>query len=91
MKAFVAALIAALLVASGAAAESCRDEVGVAQAQRYVEECLDVSPATHPPCNARNSCALILAEIARGCRLLPPDPPPPPFCRPFLSPPPEQH
>ncbi|WP_369944041.1 hypothetical protein [Xanthomonas medicagonis] len=32
--------------------------------------CRAVSPATHPPCNAANSCAMIDDEIARGCALL---------------------
>ena len=28
------------------------------------------TPATHQPCNAQNACALIIAEIKRGCGLL---------------------
>ncbi|PHP20845.1 hypothetical protein CG471_05080 [Sphingobium sp. IP1] len=32
--------------------------------------CRNVSPATHPPCNAANSCALIEDKIARGCAFL---------------------
>jgi hypothetical protein len=49
---------------------SCRAEVGARQADIYVTQCRDVSPATHPPCNAQNPCALIIAEIKRGCALL---------------------
>lgn len=39
-------------------------------ARTLVERCLRVSPATHPPCNVRNPCNLIIAEISRGCALL---------------------
>jgi hypothetical protein len=34
-----------------------------------VNLCIKVSPATHPPCNAANSCAMIEDEIARSCAL----------------------
>jgi hypothetical protein len=40
------------------------------QARRYVDQCLMVSPATHPPCNTTNPCPLIQDEIRRGCTLL---------------------
>lgn len=60
-----------VLMGSGAAfAQSCLDEAGVEDAQIYVEQCLEVSPATRPPCNAENSCQMIWDEIARGCALL---------------------
>ncbi len=49
---------------------SCRKEVGKNAANQMVKRCLQVSPATHPPCNADNSCSLIRSEIRRGCRLL---------------------
>jgi hypothetical protein len=49
---------------------SCFRAVGPEQANRLVNQCLQVSPGTHPPCNATNSCALIRDEIRRGCRLL---------------------
>jgi Protein of unknown function (DUF3011) len=49
---------------------SCRRAVGPDQADRLVDQCLKVSPATHPPCNADNSCVLIRDEIRRGCRML---------------------
>jgi hypothetical protein len=77
-------LLLALGIASGARAASCRDEVGAAKADRYVRQCLMVSPATHPPCNAENSCALIRDEIARGCRLLQGDKAMPKLCQPYL-------
>lgn len=49
---------------------SCASEVGSARAAEYVRQCRDVSPATRPPCNARNPCWMMVAEIARGCRFL---------------------
>jgi len=63
--------LAVLLVAANAAAapSSCRDEVGPAKARTYVAQCLAISPATHPPCNAGNPCARIIDEIVRGCRI----------------------
>lgn len=53
-----------------AAEQSCAAEIGWRSAERLVERCLDVSPATHPPCNAENSCAAIRSEIERGCALI---------------------
>lgn len=50
--------------------ESCRTEVGAGKAERYVAECRQVSPATHPPCNAANPCELMIDEIRRGCAML---------------------
>jgi hypothetical protein len=49
---------------------SCRGEAGARQADIYVRQCRDVSPATHPPCSAQNPCALVVAEIKRGCAML---------------------
>jgi len=37
--------------------------------------CIQVSPATHPPCHADNPCALIRGEIDRSCKLWDKDPP----------------
>ncbi len=51
---------------------SCNQSVGPERANRMVQDCLAVSPATHPPCNAQNSCSLIIDEIKRGCSLLQP-------------------
>lgn len=53
----------------------CTQDVGVERARRLVEECLAVSPGTHPPCNAQNSCQLITDEIKRGCNLIGPGAP----------------
>lgn len=49
---------------------TCTDEVGPDRSKQLVEQCLQVSPATHPPCNAQNSCQLIIDEIKRSCALL---------------------
>lgn len=49
---------------------SCASSVGAQQAAIYVKQCTDVSPATHPPCNASNACALIISEIRRGCAMI---------------------
>jgi hypothetical protein len=55
---------------SASGGEACSQAVGTERANRLVQECLDVSPATHPPCNAQNSCILMIDEIKRGCSLL---------------------
>jgi hypothetical protein len=56
---------------SAAAAPSttgtCLNAVGIERSRQLVNECLQVSPATHPPCNAQNACSLIVEEIKRGC------------------------
>ena len=57
-------------VPSSNTAGSCSQAVGRERADRLIGECLQVSPATHPPCNAQNSCILIIDEIKRGCALL---------------------
>jgi hypothetical protein len=49
---------------------SCGAAVGMERARTLVRECLAVSPATHPPCNAENSCSMIVDEIKRGCAML---------------------
>ncbi|MGC1870312.1 MAG: hypothetical protein WA700_05085 [Acidobacteriaceae bacterium] len=49
---------------------SCLQSAGAVKANRLVNECLQVSPATHPPCNSQNSCSLIVSEIRRSCALL---------------------
>jgi hypothetical protein len=48
----------------------CVQAVGAGQSKKLVEECLQVSPATHPPCNSQNSCQLIIGEIKRSCSIL---------------------
>lgn len=63
-------LPALALMAGHATAQSCRQTLGAAAAQRMVAQCLQVSPATHPPCNADNPCGLMTNEIRRGCGFL---------------------
>lgn len=65
------AIAAPLLLATAgfAAAASCTAEVGRKEAAILVQRCTEISPATRPPCNATNSCALIRDEIKRGCDL----------------------
>jgi hypothetical protein len=58
------------LGAGDSSGKSCEKTVGKQVANELVRQCLQVSPATHPPCNAQNSCKLIEDEIQRGCRLL---------------------
>lgn len=49
---------------------ACNRSVGEQRARELVEQCLQVSPGTHPPCNVQNSCRLITDEIRRSCELL---------------------
>lgn len=54
---------------SGPRPVSCRDEIGSAATKRLAAQCRDASPATHPPCNVANPCAMMREEIARSCQL----------------------
>jgi hypothetical protein len=87
-------LLAAIVLAGTACAEepatphqtpviSCTQSAGAAKADEYVRQCLEVSTATHPPCNAANACALIVDEIKRGCAMLPADRPA--YCAEYLD------
>ncbi|WP_200844868.1 MULTISPECIES: hypothetical protein [unclassified Novosphingobium] len=49
---------------------SCAADIGESAARKLVAQCREVSPATRPPCNAENSCAMIRNEVARGCAIL---------------------
>lgn len=51
-------------------ATDCRSEIGEAASARLVQRCIAVSPATRPPCNALNPCALIQSEIDRSCAMI---------------------
>jgi hypothetical protein len=56
--------------AIGAAMDkSCTGELGLTKAKILAAQCIQVSPATRPPCNANNPCALMRDEINRGCAL----------------------
>ena len=73
MRSILSGIIAACAVTLSptlASAQSCSAEAGNDQAQVYVDQCLQVSPATHPPCNADNPCDMIISEIVRGCDML---------------------
>lgn len=82
MKPVLLAACVVLATTPGFAAP-CRQTAGPARAETYVRQCLEVTPATHPPCNAANSCRLIISEIQRGCHLLTASERPT-FCAPYL-------
>ena len=65
-------------LAIGGGSGSCLTTAGAVRANELVRRCLKVSPATHSPCNADNSCSMIRDEIKRGCDLLGSGAPP--FC-----------
>ncbi len=75
--------VAAGLVTAAAAEESCRASLGPSRAAALVARCVAVSPAPLPPCHAGNPCAVIEAEIARGCDDLDEDAPD--FCLAYRS------
>ena len=54
-------------------ATSCSTDIGAAASAKLVQRCIAVSPATHPPCNAQNECALIQGEIDRSCAMYGPN------------------
>jgi hypothetical protein len=78
-KPWLVGVLLSSLPAYAAAAPSCRQSVGAERAAEYVRQCREVSPATHPPCNAGNPCSLVISEIKRGCAALGADRPA--FCR----------
>ncbi len=45
----------------------CSDVAGAEQAAAYVEQCKAVATETHPPCNAQNSCELIISHNIYRC------------------------
>lgn len=61
---------------------SCAADIGPATADRLARLCRDVSPATHPPCNVANSCAMMEDEVARSCALFDGKGEPMPGCKP---------
>ena len=63
-------LVSGALAATEPSPRSCAQEIGRQPAQALATRCRALSPATHPPCNAANSCAIIEDEIARSCALL---------------------
>jgi hypothetical protein len=65
----------AILPQGGAGDVSCEKSMGKKEARKLVDQCLQISPATHPPCNVANSCVLIKEEIKRSCALVAKDAP----------------
>ncbi|WP_156913390.1 lysozyme inhibitor LprI family protein [Mesorhizobium sp. WSM3224] len=57
----------------------CLQSAGKAKSDQYVSQCIQVSPATHPPCNGQNACSMMIDEITRGCAMIGNDNPPA-FC-----------
>jgi len=55
---------------------SCKNKIGENDSEVLVNWCIEVSPATHPPCHSSNSCDLIVNEIQRGCEMLQHENPP---------------
>jgi uncharacterized protein len=58
---------AALIAGDDVKDTPCRDTVGAEQAAVYVKDCIAVSSETHPPCNADNSCELIVSHNIFRC------------------------
>ena len=77
-----AATTPAALPASDSQPLSCVADIGSAAAQKRAAICRNVSPATRPPCNVANSCAMIEDEIARSCALFDGKGDPMPGCTP---------
>lgn len=65
-KAYVAR-IGELTASDDAKDVPCRDVVGAKQAAIYVRDCVAVATETHPPCNAENSCELIISHNIFRC------------------------
>jgi len=63
----------ALVVTPAGAPVSCLNDIGAEAAQRLVDRCIAVSPATRPPCNVANPCEMIQGEIDRSCEMYGPD------------------
>lgn len=49
---------------------TCSSQRGEGTAWQLARTCREVSPATRPPCNPLNSCAMIQSEIARSCAVI---------------------
>lgn len=73
-----------LLAFADARAQTCRETLGEQRSDVLVDQCLKVSPATHPPCNALNACEMIRDEVKRGCGMTE-GKDQPLFCKPYLA------
>ena len=70
-------ILAPLHAAAGSPRDrSCTAQLGAKRAAELRRECLEVSTAARPPCNAQNGCETIRSEIRRGCEALGADAPP---------------
>ncbi len=49
---------------------ACTETVGASAAAIFVQQCKQVATATHPPCNAVNTCELIVSHNANRCMFL---------------------
>lgn len=58
---------AALTAGPNAKDTPCSDTVGAKQAAVYVKQCIAVAPETHPPCNALNTCEMIISHNIYRC------------------------
>jgi uncharacterized protein len=58
---------AALTAGANTKDTPCSDTVGAKQAAVYVKECIAVAPETHPPCNALNTCEMIISHNIYRC------------------------
>jgi len=76
---------AALTAADNVKDTPCSDTVGAKQAAVFVKECTEVASETHPPCNAENSCELIVSHNHFRCLSLGDGAPK--FCAAYLVPP----
>ncbi|SQG00373.1 Uncharacterised protein [Paucimonas lemoignei] len=81
-KSLMFSLLFTLMAAFGANAadKTCAEAIGQKRAELLVKQCINVSPATRPPCNVANSCELINSEVERGCGFLGDDPNTPDYC-----------
>jgi hypothetical protein len=71
MKRTFVSLLAALACSTAAASEpTCAQQIGAERATLLAQQCRQVSPATRPPCNAANTCSLVIDEWLRGCEFL---------------------
>ncbi len=77
------ARIAALTAGDNVKDTPCSDIVGAKQAAIYVQQCMAVAPETHPPCNAQNSCELIVSHNMYRCSELGADAPK--FCAAYFN------
>jgi uncharacterized protein len=76
--------IAGLTAAVDAKDTPCSEIVGARQAAIYVQQCIAVATETHPPCNALNSCELIVSHNIYRCGA--PSDQTPKFCASYFKP-----